>query len=148
MKISQRGHAFFKYRWCFIYLVLMLPLNASGGHVAGSKNINNSKLQELLDSKVPLYDVRRNDEWRQTGIIQGARTLTFVDRQGRIKKDFLKKFTAEVDKDQPVIVMCRAGNRSDALTHLLVEKHGYTQVYNLRDGIVSWIYEKKSVVNP
>jgi rhodanese-related sulfurtransferase len=148
MIISQLSSAFFKRRWCFIYLALMLPLNALGGHVAGSQNINSTKLQELLDSKVPLYDVRRNDEWHQTGIIQGARTLTFVDRQGRIKKNFLKKFTAEVDKDQPVIVMCRTGNRSDALTHLLVEKYGYTQVYNLRDGIVNWIYEKKPVVNP
>ena len=129
-------------------LALVLPPSAFGGHVAGSENINTTRLQELMQQNVPLYDVRRQDEWQQTGIIEGARTLTFVDHQGRLKEDFLARFTAEADKDKPVIVMCRSGKRSDALTHYLVNKMGYTHVYNLRDGIVNWIYEKKPVVSP
>lgn len=132
------------------YLVLLVvpPLAAAATAAPGYENINTTQLRKLMAENVPLYDIRREDEWRQTGVIAGSRRLTFVDRQGHIKKNFLERFRAEVSRDEPVIVMCRAGNRSQSLAEYLVKTLGYTRVYNLRDGIVSWIYEKKPVVNP
>jgi len=129
-------------------VVLLLPNAVAAAQDPGFKNIDNARLQELMGQGVPVYDIRRKDEWSRTGIIDGSRLLTFVDRQGRMKKKFLPRFTEEIDKDQPVIILCRAGNRSDTLARYLVDKLGYTNVYNLRDGIVSWIYENKPVVNP
>ncbi|MDP2831748.1 MAG: rhodanese-like domain-containing protein [Pseudomonadota bacterium] len=60
--------------------------------------------------------------------------------------DFLPTFTREVPREQPVIVICRTGNRTDSLARELMEKMGYTKVYNVRNGISRWIGEGNPVV--
>jgi len=102
-------------------------------------NLDNEQLKTMLDKKVPIFDVRRPDEWRQTGVVEGSQLLTFVDGTGRIKPDFLARFTATVGKDDPVILICRTGNRTSTLARHLVENMGFTQVYNVRNGITQWI---------
>lgn len=108
-------------------------------------NLNNAELQTMLDQGVPVYDIRRPEEWRKTGVVDQSRLLTFVDDRGRLNPDFMPRFTNAIDKDQPVILICRTGNRTDALGRYLVEELGYTQVYNIRDGITHWIREKRPV---
>lgn len=110
------------------------------------KNIDNAQLKTLLAQGMPIYDVRRPDEWRQTGVVEGSRLLTFVGENGRVSPDFLPQFAAAAGKDDPVILICRTGNRTDVLARELMEKHGYTQVYNVRDGITRWIREGNAVV--
>jgi len=109
-------------------------------------NIDNGTLKTMLEQGVPIFDVRRPDEWRQTGVIKDSHLLTFVDGSGRVKPDFLTKFTSTVDKNEPVILICRTGNRTSSLARHLVEKMGYTQIYNVHDGITRWISEGHSVV--
>lgn len=99
----------------------------------------------MLKKNVPIFDVRRPNEWRQTGIVEGSKLLTFVDSSGRIKADFLSRFSAVVNKDDPVILICRTGNRTSTLARMLVEQMGFTQVYNVRNGISQWIKEKRPV---
>jgi len=102
-------------------------------------NLDNKQLKTMLDKNVPIFDVRRPDEWKQTGVVEGSKLLTFVDGRGQIKADFLARFTATVGKDDPVILICRTGNRTSTLARYLVEKMGFTQVYNVRNGITQWI---------
>ncbi len=128
--------------------IIMLTLSLSSCFEPPYTNITNEQLKTLLEQGIPIYDVRRPEEWRKTGVVEDSRLLTFVDKSGRLKPDFLPRFTAEVDKNQPVILICRTGNRTDALARHLVEKLGYTQVYNVRDGITRWIAEKQPVVRP
>ena len=109
-------------------------------------NITNQQLQELMDQGVALYDIRRPDEWKMTGVIDGSQRLTFVDQSGRLMPDFLGKFTRAVNKDQPVMLICRVGNRSAALARYLMEEHGYTRVYNVEDGIRSWLRDQRPVI--
>ena len=104
-------------------------------------NLDNKQLKTMLDKNVPIFDVRRPDEWSQTGVVEGSKLLTFVDGRGQIKADFLARFTATVGKDDPVILICRTGNRTSTLARHLVEKMGFTQVYNVRNGINQWISE-------
>ena len=111
-------------------------------------NIDNEQLTRLIAEGVPVYDVRRADEWRNTGVISGSRLLTFVDDRGRPNPHFLPKFTSEVGKDDPVIVICRTGNRTDALARHLMEQMGYTKVYNVQKGIQGWRGEQRPVVQP
>ena len=90
---------FFRYSPFFLLIIMLsacseLPYN----------NLDNKQLKTMLEQSVPIYDVRRPDEWRQTGIIKGSQLLTFVDAGGRVKADFLARFTAAVDKDDPVIL--------------------------------------------
>ncbi|MEW5893787.1 MAG: rhodanese-like domain-containing protein [Pseudomonadota bacterium] len=133
-------------RWMMLWLALSLAL--SGCAEPPYTNIDNAQLQSLLKQGVPLYDVRRPEEWRQTGVVEGSRLLTFVDANGRPTPEFFQRFRAEVKLDQPVILICRTGNRTDVLARLLVEEMGYRQVYNVRDGIMHWIGEKQPVVRP
>jgi rhodanese-related sulfurtransferase len=109
------------------------------------KNLDNAQLQALLQDRVPLYDIRRADEWRQTGIIGGSQLLTFVDADGRVKPDFLNRFTSVVDKHDAVILICRTGSRTSTLARYLIEQMGYTQVYNVRHGITRWISDDRPV---
>ena len=109
-------------------------------------NVDNVELKTLIAQGVPVYDIRRPEEWRPTGVVEGSRKLTYVDKSGRPNPEFLPSFTAEVGKNDPVILICRTGNRTDKLARELMEKHGYTRVYNVRDGIVGWIGEKNPVV--
>jgi len=109
-------------------------------------NADNDQLKALLAQGVPIYDIRRPEEWRQTGVVEGSRRLTFVDAGGRTNPEFLPRFTVEVGKDDPVVLICRTGSRTDKLARELMEKQGYTQVYNVRHGITGWIAGNNPVV--
>ena len=108
-------------------------------------NLSNAELQMMLEKETAIYDVRRPEEWRETGIVEGSKLLTFVDTSGRLKPDFIQRFTAEIAPDEPVILICRTGNRTGTLARLLVEQLGYTQVYNVRNGITEWIRDSNPV---
>jgi rhodanese-related sulfurtransferase len=99
----------------------------------------------MLAADVPIFDVRRPDEWRQTGIVEGSQLLTFVDGNGRVKPGFLDLFTSAVGKNDPVILICRTGNRTNTLARHLVENMGFTQVYNVRNGITEWIRDGQPI---
>ncbi len=129
-----------------VFGALSLLLALGGCAEPPYTNIGNAQLKALLAQGTPIYDVRRAEEWRQTGVVTGSRKLTFVDAKGRPNPEFMPRFAAEVGKNDPVIVICRTGNRTDTLARELMEKHGYTQVFNVRDGIAGWLGEKNPVV--
>lgn len=108
-------------------------------------NVDNQGLQILLEQGVPLVDIRRPEEWRETGVVESSRLLTFVDANGRVRPGFLETLTNSVPPDQPVALICRTGNRTDVLARYLVEQLGYSRVYNVRDGITGWIREGRPV---
>jgi len=130
----------FRYSPFFLLIILL-----SACSEPPYKNLDNEQLKLMLEQNTPIYDVRRPDEWKQTGVIKGSQLLTFVDAGGRVKTDFLARFTAAVDKNDPVILICRTGNRTSTLARHLVEKMGFTQVYNVRNGITQWISERQPI---
>lgn len=119
--------------------ILMLTVLLSGCAEPPYTNVGNAELQRLRDQGVTLIDIRRPDEWRQTGVVAGSKRLTFVDANGRVTPGFLDTLQREVPKDQPVALICRTGNRTDVLARHMVERLGYTSVFNVRDGITEWI---------
>ena len=132
--------------------ILTIGLLAAALGLAGCSeppytNVDNAQLKALLAEGVPLYDVRRPEEWRQTGVVAGSRPLTYVDGGGRVNPDLLPRIQDEVAKDAPIALICRTGNRTDALARQLAAQ-GYTRIYNVRDGIVRWIAEDHPVVRP
>lgn len=123
------------------------PTEALGNkQAAGYYNISNEQLQQLLEQGVVLVDIRRQEEWQQTGIVEGSKTLTFFDKQGRINPDFAPQFTALVTAEQPVMLICRTGNRTRAVSQALVKQLGYKNVMNVTNGIHGWLAEKRKVV--
>ncbi|MDJ0834506.1 MAG: FKBP-type peptidyl-prolyl cis-trans isomerase [Gammaproteobacteria bacterium] len=101
-------------------------------------NIDNDELKNMLAAGVPIYDIRTAEEWKETGVVAPSIKLTLFDANGRQNPAFLDAFTQEIGKDDPVILICRTGNRTGMLAEFLVTKMGYSQVYNVEDGIVKW----------
>jgi rhodanese-related sulfurtransferase len=129
-----------------IIAIFILLFTISGCSEPPYTNIDNNQLKSLVAEGVPLYDIRRPEEWKQTGIVKSSRLLTFIDGTGNPVATFLPNFTREIGKNDPVILICRTGNRSSVLSNHLMVKMGYTKVYNVDDGIVRWISEKNPVI--
>jgi len=117
----------------------MLVIALSGCTEPPYSNLDNGQLETMLEQGVPIYDIRRPEEWRQTGVVEGSQLLTFVDANGRVQPDFLNRFTGTVGKDDPVILICRTGNRTSTLASYLAKQLGYTRIFNVRNGITQWI---------
>ena len=125
-----------------IYLVAFVSMafsSVQAGETSRYTDIDTGALANLVDKGVTVVDIRRPDEWRETGVIPGSKLLTAFDSGGRFREEFPSQFEALVDSDEEVIIICRSGNRSAALSRALAERAGYTRVYNASGGIVSWI---------
>ena len=110
-------------------------------------NIGNAELARLAASGVPVIDIRTESEWKSTGVIAGSRLLTFFDSSGRADTaQWLAKAGAFAKPGQPVILICRSGNRTRAATQFLSEQAGYKTVYNVSQGINGWIGEGRPLV--
>ena len=70
-------------------LLVLIPLSACGE--TPYTNIDNQQLRTLQAQGIPVYDIRRADEWKQTGIVEGSHKLTFVDDNGRINPEFVSR---------------------------------------------------------
>jgi len=117
------------------------PTPQAGGY----SNIDNAKLKELLDQGVTLVDIRLKEEWQQTGIVNGSKTITFFDQTGRISPNFIPEFTKAVSPEQPVALICRTGNRTQAASQAIAQQLGYKNVMNVTHGITGWMSEKRPV---
>ena len=92
-----------------------------------------------------IIDIRRQDEWDQTGVIEGSQKLTAFDSLGNFVRTFPAGLGKIAGKNEAVILICRTGNRSSAIANMLVEQTGYSKVYNVAGGIVKWIKDGNSV---
>ncbi|RDH83798.1 MAG: sulfurtransferase [endosymbiont of Galathealinum brachiosum] len=109
-------------------------------------NLDNAQLKLMIDKGIPVYDVRRVDEWRQTGVIKGSKLLTIISSEARVNPEFMPNFTRANDINSQVILICRTGNRTRKLATYLIENYGYKNIYNVQNGISHWIREGNSVV--
>ena len=111
-------------------------------------NVSNSELEQLIADDAVVVDVRLEEEWMDTGIIQNSKTITYFDKQFHpMMKEFVagvNKITAQ-DKNRNIVVVCRTGQRSIVASEAL-DKAGYKNIYNLKYGIMGWRYDNKKLV--
>ena len=81
-------------------------------------------LDRLTD--IQLIDVREPEEW-EAGRIEGARHIPMGQLGDRLD---------EIDKNRPVVAVCRSGGRSDRVTEVL-RAQGYDAA-NLDGGMQAW----------
>jgi rhodanese-related sulfurtransferase len=92
--------------------------------------------RELLVQKVPIVDIRTQSEWKETGIIKDAVTITFFNEQGQYDVDkFLKELNAKVDTKKEFALICRSGSRTGMLGKFLSEQLGY-KIIDIQGGIL------------
>ena len=113
------------------------------------KEINNEEIIKLIEDNVPIVDIRRPDEWKDTGVITGSNLLTFFDKKGNYDfEEWLIKFKKIAREGDPVIIICRSGRRSSAVSKFLNEQANYINIYNASGGILGWIKSKNKIVIP
>jgi len=112
----------------FILLLLISSLYAE---------LKNEPLsQKLLDSKIPIVDIRTPAEWIETGIVKDSITIMFFNEQGGYDiNSFLKKLNAKVDTTKPFALICRTGSRTKIVSSFLAGKLNY-KVTNIVGGIM------------
>ena len=90
------------------------------------KEVSREEAQKLIDGGAQLVDVRADHEW-EMGRIEGATHLPLAELSERV---------GEIDKDRPVVLYCRGGNRSTMAAEALAAE-GYGAM-KLSEGIVGW----------
>ena len=109
--------------------------------------VNNEKIEMLLENSVPLIDIRTEGEWRETGVSKNSYLLTFFDKDGNY--DF-EKWMIEVgeiaDENGPVIIMCRSGRRSRIVSNMIIKENSEYLIYHATNGIKSWIESRNRTV--
>ena len=85
--------------------------------------------------QVTIIDIRRPDEWCQTGLPAGAERATV--RFSRGPNEFLRKNAklTQGDKSRPIALICAAGVRSGFAAKLLASR-GYPQVLDISEGML------------
>lgn len=93
------------------------------------KEITVTELKEKLDSNedIQLIDVRELNE-RDFASIGGD----------HIPMGTVPQNVDKVSKDKEVVVYCRSGNRSGQVIRFLETNHGFTNLANLKGGILAW----------
>ena len=111
--------------------------------------IGNNALASLIDKQVPIIDIRRQEEWSQTGIIEGSILMTFFDKEGKAEVDtWLQNLDSVANRNEPFILICRTGRRTGLVANFLSNKLKYEKVYDVTDGITEWIRKGNTVVKP
>jgi len=96
------------------------------------KEVTVQELKDMMDSgaSFQLIDVREPHEYDICNL--GGELIP----QGEIPHH-----VERVSKDKQVIVQCRSGARSGNMVQWLEKNHGFTNLYNLKGGILTWARE-------
>lgn len=118
--------------------VSALVVGAAGGWFAYSQSQfldNTLSVTEAYDAakarKVFLIDIRRPEEWAETGIGEGAAPLDMR------RDDFVQALDdlTGADKSAPIALICARGVRSRYLTQVL-RNGGYEQIIDVPEGML------------
>jgi len=82
--------------------------------------------------KMKLIDIRTPKEWRETGVAPNAGRVDFYRGPEVLTRYILQE--AKGDKNAPIALICRTGNRT-AQAQKYLQGLGFTQVYNVKEGM-------------
>jgi rhodanese-related sulfurtransferase len=106
------------------------------------REVDENELQAMIKKGVVVIDIRRDEEFKATGIIKGSHKLTFFDKKGNYDlpywmNEFVKLVKA---KETPFVIYCAHANRTKVVGNFLDSQMGYKEVYDLKGGInLGWI---------
>jgi len=112
----------------------------------GIINVSNAELTKLLAKNITLVDIRRPEEWAQTGIVAGSKKLTVFNKNGSINPNLVTELQRISPADKPIALICRTGNRTRVAAKMITTQLGYKTVYNVQHGITRWIAEGRTTV--
>ncbi|MFA5233225.1 MAG: rhodanese-like domain-containing protein [Sulfurimonas sp.] len=97
---------------------------------------NEEASEQLINSNIPIVDIRTPGEWKETGLLKGSIPIMLFDEKGNYDlRVFLEKLNGAVDTKKPFAIICRTGSRTSVLAPFLSQKLNYN-VINIKSGIV------------
>ncbi len=100
--------------------------------------IHQNELKERLDKEhLVLLDTRTSKEFN----VSHLENAGFIDYE-----NFRPEMVEDLDKDEPIVLYCSVGYRSEKIGEKLQEL-GFKNVYNLYGGIFDWKNNNNDVVN-
>jgi rhodanese-related sulfurtransferase len=93
------------------------------------KEISATELRSKSENKedFQLIDVRESYEHEQSNL--GGVLIPMGEILEQVER---------IDKNKPVVVYCRSGNRSSVIIRELENRFGFTNLYNLKGGILAY----------
>lgn len=119
--------------------------------VSGPKysNVDAAKVADLKAGGAKIVDIRMPQEWADTGVIDGAALIQAFGNNGRIIENFPPNFEAAVSREDSVVIVGSGDDQRAALVALiLVERAGYSNVYNLAGGVEGWSEDGRNLSAP
>jgi rhodanese-related sulfurtransferase len=86
--------------------------------------------QKMKDNGMVLLDVRTVEEFAE-GHLEGAQQYDYYETES------FKSMLEGLDKSKTYLIYCRSGSRSGNAMSMM-QKMGFTSVYNLDGGILAW----------
>lgn len=135
-------------------VILYLGMALTGGAMAQDGVIDApTALRLQSEGSIVIIDIRRPQEWRDTGIPDSARAITMHHPDG--PAGFLTAVLDSVDGDKStaIALICASGVRSTWASTFLA-RNGFTHVYNIKEGMLGrgrspgWIARGHPVQSP
>jgi len=122
--------------YTLIILLFIASFFSCSDDVSGVVDISIDDLKEVLkkDKDIQILDVRLPSETKNGMILNSVNV-------NLISNSFQSKAVGVLDKEKPVYVYCRSGNRSRIASEILIDK-GY-EVFNVKGGYLEWQKEEK-----
>ena len=137
----------------YVWIIIMAlasflgPLVWASESQPASFDLSSKELMKHQSDGVVVIDIRRKEEWLDTGILNGAKTMTAFTKAGSLHPDFQMKLASVVpNSDTPFVLYCRSGRRSGILRDALEKNLGFTKAMHLSEGVLGWKKEGKSLV--
>ena len=91
--------------------------------------------QEILDSDLPIVDIRTVGEWKDEGLLKDAIAIEFFNEKGDYNINvFLKELNEKVDTTKPFAIICHTGSRTSMIAPWMSQKLNY-KVVNILGGM-------------
>lgn len=104
----------------------------TGESKTGMKEVTVEELKTMMDAKADfqLIDVRELHEFNTCNL--GGELIPMAELPHNLDR---------IAKGKQVILHCRSGGRSSRMVQWLEKNHGYTNLYNLKGGILDWAHK-------
>lgn len=104
-------------------------------------------VEMMIDDNIVMIDVRREDEFKRTGVIKNAHLMTFFDEYGNHNvENWMNEFKKIViSKDQTFVLICAHANRTRTIGNFLIEQ-GYKNTAHLFGGMALWQQELRESI--
>ncbi|MEN9597810.1 MAG: hypothetical protein RL596_121 [Bacteroidota bacterium] len=122
-------------RWFLLLCYCLFACNGDAQKTAGLLSVS---FEQKIKDGAQILDVRTAEEYKQSHIAQALQADWLNESQFKDRIQYL-------DKTKPVLVYCASGVRSKQAMQWMA-KEGFSEVYNLKEGLSVWKLDGKPVV--